>query len=49
VLTEADLNNLEKHLIFSSFEKNEAVNYENLKLVGAMNPDGGKFIRKGCI
>ena len=47
-LTEEDLDKLENHLHISSFEKNEAVNNERLKMIGIAN-EGGKFIRKGKI
>ena len=40
------MDKLENHLHISSFEKNEAVNNERLKMVGIAN-EGGKFIRKG--
>jgi len=47
-LAEEDLDKLENHLHISSFEKNEAVNNERLKMIGIAN-EGGKFIRKGNI
>jgi len=46
-LTEAELDKLEKHLHFSSFEKNNSVNQEKGKEIGLMNTDAGNFMRKG--
>jgi len=49
-LTEEDLDKLEKHLHFSSFEKNIAVNQEAGKYFGIMKPDAGvSFMRKGIL
>lgn len=45
-LTKEDFDQLEKHLHISSFEKNEAVNFEGLKKLGIAN-EGERFIRKG--
>ena len=40
---------LTEHLKFDNFQKNESVNNESGKKMGAMNEDG-RFIRKGmCV
>ena len=45
-LTEEQINQLREHLRFDNFQKNESVNNEAAKKVGAFHNDG-RFIRNG--
>lgn len=45
-VTEEQIALLKEHLLFDNFAKNESVNYEMPKKLGALNNDG-HFIRKG--
>ena len=47
-VTEEQLNKLAEHLRVDNFAKNDAVNFEDWRDTGFMNP-GLKFVRKGNI